>query len=101
MIFAEIGAKPDDDLFLRLDYDGAIATNGGTSAQARQDFGVLSGTKNSTELMESFLKDAYMRQARHWTAPFALRWMPGAWGRMALGDDGAKEMPSRGANRGA
>ena len=28
MIFAEVGAKPADDLFLRVEYDGAIAANG-------------------------------------------------------------------------
>src|SRR5450432_2477545 len=32
MIFAEVGATPPDDLFLRVEYDGAIATNGPTSA---------------------------------------------------------------------
>src|SRR5207244_2637741 len=56
MLFAEVGAKPEEDLFLRVEYDGAIATNGATFAQARQDFAVLSGTGKSTELMESFLK---------------------------------------------
>src|SRR5215468_8966984 len=44
MLFAEVGARPDDDLFLRVEYDGEIATNGATYAQARQDFAVLSGT---------------------------------------------------------
>src|SRR6059036_1812320 len=38
MLFAEIGARPEDDLFLRVDYDGAIGTNGATFAEARQDF---------------------------------------------------------------
>src|SRR5215210_2539527 len=28
MLFAEIGDTPADDLFLRIEYDGAIATNG-------------------------------------------------------------------------
>src|SRR5713101_1503428 len=56
MLFAEVGAKPEEDLFLRVEYDGAITTNGATFAQARQDFAVLSGTGKSTELMESFLK---------------------------------------------
>src|SRR3981081_2190919 len=37
MLFAEVGAKPEEDLFLRVEYDGAIATNGATFAQARQD----------------------------------------------------------------
>ena len=30
LLFAEIGAKQENDLFLRLDYDGAIATNNAT-----------------------------------------------------------------------
>jgi proteasome alpha subunit len=94
MIFAELGTRPADDLFLRVEYDGSIATNGGTATQARQDFGVLSGTKNSTELMELFLKDAHSSGA---TLERAFRVALDAWsvGRMALGDDGAIEMPTR------
>src|ERR1700731_2306376 len=30
MLFAEVGSKPEEDLFLRVEYDGAIATNGAT-----------------------------------------------------------------------
>ncbi|HET9418796.1 MAG TPA: hypothetical protein VFO30_05595 [Chthoniobacterales bacterium] len=59
LLFAEIGATPEDDLFLRVDYDGSIATNGATVAQARQGFAVLSGTRTGTELMESFLRDEH------------------------------------------
>jgi proteasome alpha subunit len=94
MIFAEIGPKPGDDLFLRVEYDGAIATNGASLAQARQDFGVLSGTKNSTELMESFLKTEHRPEAAF---DDAFRVALDAWslGRMALGEDGLKEMPPR------
>src|ERR1044071_5282124 len=29
LLFAEVGPRPEDDLFLRVEYDGAIATNGG------------------------------------------------------------------------
>ena len=54
LLFAEIGAKQENDLFLRLEYDGAIATNNATFAQTRQDFGALSGTRQSTELMEKY-----------------------------------------------
>src|SRR5213594_4711127 len=56
MLFAEVREQPQEDLFLRVEYDGEIATNGATFAQARQDFAVLSGTRQSRELMESFLK---------------------------------------------
>jgi 20S proteasome, alpha and beta subunits len=93
MLFAEVGAKPDDDLFLRVDYDGAIATNGGAFAQVQQDFGVLSGTQHSTELMESFLKKEH-----HPGAAFerAFRTALDVWsvGHMALGQDAVKELPA-------
>ncbi len=94
MLFAELGTKPADDLFLRVEYDGAIASNGATSVQTQQDFGVLSGTANSTQLMESFLGDAHNANA---TLENAIRTALDAWsvGRLALGDDGVKEIPSR------
>lgn len=94
MIFAELGAKPADDLFLRVEYDGAITANGATSVQSRQDFGVLSGTTSSTELMESFLKDTHNANA---TLEAAFRATLDAWsvGRLAMSENGAKEMPSR------
>ena len=37
MLFAEVGERPEADLFLRVEYDGEIATNGATFAQARQE----------------------------------------------------------------
>ena len=92
MLFTEVGAKAGDDLFLRVDYDGAIATNGGAFAQVQQDFGVLSGTQHSTDLMESFL-----RKEHHPGATFerAFRTALEVWGvgQMALGQDGVKELP--------
>src|SRR3954466_13758556 len=36
LLFAEVGARPEDDLLLRVEYDGAIAANGGEISQARQ-----------------------------------------------------------------
>src|SRR3954467_9400369 len=36
LLFAEIGAKQENDLIMRIEYDGAIATNGGNSPDARQ-----------------------------------------------------------------
>jgi len=94
MLFAEVGERPEEDLFLRVEYDGEIATNGATFAQARNDFAALSGTRQSRELMESFL------QAEH--APgtsfeAALRSALDAWsvGQMALQTGDTKEMPVR------
>src|SRR5881409_3116185 len=50
LLFAEVGAKPEEDLFLRVEYDGAIATNGAPTSQVRQNFAVLSATQQSTDL---------------------------------------------------
>jgi proteasome alpha subunit len=94
LLFAEIGAKQENDLFLRLDYDGAIATNSGTFAQTRQDFGALSGTRSSTELMEKYLGAEHAAGA---TFERALKLGLDAWviGHLALGDGGVKEVPAR------
>lgn len=94
LLFAEIGAKQEDDLFLRLDYDGAIATNNATFAQTRQDFGALSGTRQSTELMEKYLASEHSAGA---TFERALKLSLDAWtvGHLALGDGGVKEIPAR------
>jgi proteasome alpha subunit len=52
LLFAEIGPTPGEDLFLRVEYDGAIsqATSGNTR------FAVLAPTKKSAEQMEQFLE---------------------------------------------
>ena len=94
LLFAEIGAKQENDLFLRLDYDGAIATNNATFAQTRQDFGALSGTRQSTELMEKYLAAEYSPGA---TFERALKLSLDAWtvGHLALSDAGVKELPAR------
>src|SRR6516225_4969433 len=68
MLFAEVGARPEDDLFLRVEYDGEIASNGATYARARQDFAVLSGTRQSVSLMEAFLKGEHKPDASFETA---------------------------------
>src|SRR6059036_3301918 len=63
MLFAEVGDRPEEDLFLRVDYDGEIATNGATYAQARQDFAALSGTQQSREQMEALLATEHAQDA--------------------------------------
>lgn len=96
MLFAEVGMTPAEDLFLRVDYDGAIATNGATFAEARHDFAVLSGTRESAELMESFLKTEHAEAAEIETA---FKSALDAWslGHMSLQKDSAKELPERAA----
>jgi proteasome alpha subunit len=94
LLFAEIGSKPENDLFLRLDYDGAIATNSATFAQTQQDFGALSGTKASTELMEKYLAAEHSAGA---TFERALKLALDAWivGHLALGEAAISELPAR------
>jgi proteasome alpha subunit len=94
MLFAEIGVKQEADLFLRLEYDGAIATNSANFEQTRQDFGAISGTRQSTELMENFLEAEHSAGA---TFERAMKVALDAWtvGHLALGDGGVKELPAR------
>lgn len=96
MLFAEVGERPAEDFFLRVEYDGEIATNGATFAQVRQDFAVLSGTRQSRELMESFLKAEHGADASFETA---LKAALEAWtiGHMTLQTSDAKELPERAA----
>jgi proteasome alpha subunit len=96
MLFAEVGARPEDDLFLRVEYDGEIASNGATYARARQDFAVLSGTRQSGELMEAFLKTGHTPDASFESAVQAAL---DAWsvGHMLLQVTDAKELPERAA----
>ncbi len=94
MIFAEVGARPEDDLFLRVEYDGEIASNGATYARARQDFAVLSGTRQSVELMEAFLKIEHKSDS---SLEAAVKSALDAWsvGHMLLQVSDAKELPER------
>lgn len=96
MLFAEVGERPEEDLFLRVEYDGEIATNGATYAQARQDFAVLSGTQQSRELMEAFLKTQHAPDA---SFEAALNSALDAWsiGHMSLQAGDVKELPDRAA----
>jgi proteasome alpha subunit len=97
LLFAEIGSSPKEDLFLRIDYDGSIAADGPT-AQPRQRFAVLSGTNVSAELMEKFLQQSHVTDAE---LPEAISVAADAWsvGRMALGENAAKDLPERDAIR--
>ena len=57
LLFVEIGSSPEEDLFLGLEYDGAInlrSTNEGNSP-----FAVLAATKKSAEQMIEFLRKQF------------------------------------------
>jgi proteasome alpha subunit len=55
LLFAEIGGTPAEDLFLRIEYDGAISPKKSGSTR----FAVLAGTKPATERMERFLEEQH------------------------------------------
>jgi proteasome alpha subunit len=92
LLFAEVGVRPEDDLFLRVEYDGAIATNGGDMAQTRRNYAVLSANRNSTDLMESFLKDEHRPDGDFQAA---VNGALNAWsvGHLAVGSDDMRELP--------
>ncbi|HEU0208634.1 MAG TPA: hypothetical protein VFQ78_06620 [Candidatus Udaeobacter sp.] len=96
MLFAEVGAHPKEDLFLRVEYDGDIATNGATYARAQQDFAVLSGTRESGELMEAFLKSEHKPDGGF---EAAVKSALDAWsvGHMLLQAGDTKQLPDRDA----
>ncbi len=96
LLFAEVGAQPKDDFFLRVEYDGAIATNSAGFPEARQNFAALSATRRSTELMEEFLKGAHRGAV---TFEEAMNMAVDAWsvGHLTLDEEAAREMPEAGA----
>jgi proteasome alpha subunit len=55
LLFAELGGTPAEDLFLRVEYDGAISQK--KSGNTR--FAVLAPTKKSAEQMEQFLESEH------------------------------------------
>jgi proteasome alpha subunit len=90
MIFAEVGAKPEEDLFLRVEYDGAIVAQGGAT---RAGFCAISGTARATELMEQLLQRDHDPKA---TLPGAMKVALDAWsaGSMPPAEDATSELPS-------
>ena len=93
MLFAEIGDTSADDLFFRVEYDGAIATNGSLLGDSRREFGVVSGTAASAEVMESFMEKSHEAGA---TLQKVFGTALNAWtvGSMALGESGIRELPT-------
>ena len=90
LIFAEVGSAPEDDLFLRVEYDGAIAANGAGPGAVHHHFAVLSATKVSAGFMDSFLEKEYHASA---DLDEAVNVALNTWavGHLATGD--IKEMP--------
>ncbi len=59
LLFAELGATGDLDQFVRVDFDGAIHSNGNPTLKSRPGFGVVSATKRSEARMERHLANEH------------------------------------------
>lgn len=93
LLFVELGRRGAPNLFLRLDYDGSIRTNGGSFGKSFEDFGVIAGKGLATRQMEAFLgkqeqgamglSEALRRAAQAWSI-----------GHLALANDHEEDVPA-------
>jgi len=90
LLFVEIGASPGEDLFLVLEYDGAI--RGGQPKEPNSRFAVLGGTKASAEQMEQFLRKEH-RDGEELLAAFQLALDAWTLGHSSVSETG--EIPAR------
>ena len=93
LIFAELGRAGTPNLFLRLDYDGSIRTNGGNFGRTFEDFGVIAGKQRATQRMETFIRG---HKHSHSGLDEAIRVAAQAWavGHLALSEDGEEPVPA-------
>ena len=93
MLFAELGRNGAPNLFLRLDYDGSIHTNGGAFGRAHEEFGVIAGTAPAAAQMERFLRE---KHTAHRPLDDALAIAADAWaiGHLALPDEPHDALPA-------
>lgn len=91
LIFAELGRNDSPNLFLRLEYDGSIHTNGGSFGRSFEDFGVIAGTQSATSRMENWLRT---RPTADLSFDAAVNIAANGWSLGQLGADGEEELPS-------
>ena len=86
LLFAELGRGGAPNLFLRLDYDGSIRTNGGNFGRSFEDFGVIAGKPRAIKRMETFIRE---HKHSHSGLVEAVRVAAHAWanGHLALSDE--------------
>jgi len=93
LLFAELGRNGAANLFLRLDYDGSIRTNGGGFGHGFEHFAVIAGKPHAVAQME-----ATLRQRKHLEAGIteSLRIAAHAWaiGHLALSGESSDEPPT-------
>jgi proteasome alpha subunit len=94
LLFAELGRGSAPNVYLRLDYDGSIHTNGGAFGRSFEEFGVIAGTKAATSRMERYLRDHDLAEQ---SMEEALQLAANAWavGHSVLdGEADSEELPS-------
>ncbi|MDQ3414175.1 MAG: hypothetical protein M3480_04250 [Verrucomicrobiota bacterium] len=93
MIFAEVGATPEDDLFLRVEYDGAIVANGPAADSNPPRFSAIAGTPGAAALMEDLLRRDHDPAC---TLNRAMKLALDAWsaGSMPATEEGESGIPS-------
>jgi proteasome alpha subunit len=98
MIFAEVGATPAEDLFLRVEYDGSITANGPATDAQPPRFSAVGGTTRGTELMETLLRREHDPGC---TLNRAMKVALDAWsaGSMPVTEGSGNEIPSAEALR--
>jgi proteasome alpha subunit len=57
ILFAELGPIPDNDLFVRLDYDGSMHASAMNVGKRHENFSAIAGTSRGLERIETFLRD--------------------------------------------
>jgi len=93
MIFAEVGTTAEEDLFLRVEYDGAITAYGPAGESHPPRFCAISGTTRATELMESLLRRDHDPGS---TLNRAMQPALDAWsvGSLPAREDGSDDIPA-------
>lgn len=100
MLFVELGTEPALNTFLRIDYDGAIQTNGTPFSRQRHQYAALSGTRPSAEQMERYLAREH-KPEMDLTAALHLALDTWAAGFLAMepGKENAESLPEPGVLR--
>jgi proteasome alpha subunit len=89
LLFAELGEDADHDFFVRLDYDGAMNATAMAPEKSRNHFGVISGTRRSTEVIESYLRETKVGRLDEGVAVAARAWGIGLY----MADEDHREAP--------
>jgi proteasome alpha subunit len=91
LLFAELGRGETPNLFLRLEYDGSMRTNGTAFGKAFEQFGVIAGSSAAMDRMSAYLREHLKADA---TLERALKTALQAWaaGHLALETEDESEL---------